>query len=101
MSQLSLPRKRRNAACISFTSQSRPPDGGGPDWPMMSGLHGVASPDLLPPLVRRQGCVELLDAEFAQRIHHAIGDAGRAADRAGFTTTLCSQRIGAAWRGRI
>ena len=36
-----------------------------------------------------------------ERIHHAIGDAGRAADGAGFAAALGAERIGAARRGII
>src|SRR6202171_3475239 len=55
----------------------------------------------LPDLHRRQRRVQGLDAEFAERIHHAIGDTGRAADGAGFAAALGAQRVGAARRGLI
>src|SRR5450432_155069 len=52
--------------------------------------------DRLPDFQRRQRGVEIPDAELAERVHNAIGDAGRPADRAGFAATLGAQRIGAA-----
>src|SRR5260221_7319516 len=58
-------------------------------------------PDRLPDFQRRQRGVEILDAELAERIDHAIGDAGRPADRAGFAATLGAQRIGAAGCGVV
>src|SRR5713101_3986894 len=58
-------------------------------------------PDRLPDFHRRQRRVQGLDAEFAERIHHAVGDAGRPADRTGFAAALGAQRIGAARRGFI
>src|ERR1700736_2108257 len=58
-------------------------------------------PDRLPDFHRRQRRVQRLDAEFAERVHHAVGDAGRTADRAGLAAALGAQRIGAARRGLI
>src|SRR5216683_2771773 len=63
--------------------------------------HRFRFPDRLPDLHRRQWCVQGLDAEFAERVHHAVGDAGRTADRAGFAAALGAQRIGTARRGFI
>src|SRR4051794_11033256 len=66
----------------------------------MLGAH-LRVPDRLPDLLRRQRRVELGDAEFAEGVHHAVGDAGRAADGAGFAAALGAERIGAAGRGLV
>src|SRR5882757_5688626 len=58
-------------------------------------------PDRLPYLGRCQRRIKLLDAELAERIHHAVGDARRAADGTGFAAALGAERIGAARRGIV
>src|SRR5580704_6591147 len=55
----------------------------------------------LPDLLRRQWRRELGDAELGERIHHAVGDAGRAADRTRLAAALGTQRIGLAGRGAV
>jgi len=47
----------------------------------------------------RQSGVSASDAEFAQGVHHAIGDAGRAPIAAGFARSPWRQRIGLARSG--
>src|SRR6185437_14352992 len=55
----------------------------------------------LPDLLRRQWGRELGDAEFRERVHHTVGDAGRAADRARLAATLGAERIGPARRRAV
>src|SRR3954451_15875869 len=68
---------------------------------LMSAPRRPRFPDRLPNLLRRQRRVERLDAELAERIHDAVGDAGRPADRTGLAAALGPQRIGAARRGFV
>src|SRR5579872_2376770 len=57
--------------------------------------------DRFPNLHRRDRRLDRGDAEIGERIHHAIGDAGRTADGAGFAAALGAERIGAAWRRTV
>src|SRR5579863_586060 len=74
---------------------------------MTTNIHAALTPrrlgllNRLPDLERRQGRGDGLDAKLAERVHHAIGDAGRTADRPRFAATFGAQRIGAAGCGII
>src|SRR5262249_1127245 len=52
----------------------------------------------LPYLLRSERRRQLRDAEFGERVHHAVGDAGRAADRTGLAAAFGAEWIGAAGR---
>src|SRR3569832_2897270 len=58
-------------------------------------------PDRFPHLHRRDRGLDRGNAEISERVYHAVGDAGRTADRPGLAAALGAERIGAARRGAI